>query len=196
MIRSIRNNIRKNRGFTLVELMIVVAIVGILAALAIYGVSKYMKSAKTAEARNSLGQLTKDASAAFNREKMASAVLAGGAATAVSNTLCGTAAAKVPALAAKIKGSKYQSLATEWEAGDASTGWQCLKFSMSEPQYFQYGYTATPSPSTGATGNKFAATAEGDLDADGVLSKFQMDGIIRDQTVVVSPAIAETTPEE
>jgi type IV pilus assembly protein PilA len=196
MIRNIRNKIRKNRGFTLVELMIVVAIVGILAALAIYGVSKYMKSAKTAEARNSLGQLTKDASAAFNREKMAAGVMATNATTAVSNTLCGTAVKTIPDSKAKIKGAKYQSTAAEWNAGDVSTGWQCLRFTMSEPQYFMYGYTATPSPSTGADGDKFTATAQGDLDADGDTSTFQMDGEIRDRMVVVSPTIGETNPDE
>ncbi len=195
MIRNLRRNLRRNRGFTLVELMIVVAIVGILAALAIYGVSKYMKSAKTAEARNSLGQLAKDAAAAYNREKMAPGIMVAGESTGVSNALCAKADKSIPADKAAIEGKKYQSDPEEWNAEDSRIGWQCLKFSMSEPQYFMYSYDSDAT-SEGKEDEYFEAIANGDLDGDGVLSTFKLKGQIKGKQVQLSPAIDETDAEE
>jgi len=49
--------LRKNKGFTLIELMIVVAIIGIMAAIAIPNFLSYLCKSKQSEAKQHLGAI-------------------------------------------------------------------------------------------------------------------------------------------
>jgi type IV pilus assembly protein PilA len=182
----------KERGFTLIELMIVVVIVAVLGALALYGVRQYLKHAKTVEVRSSLGQMAKDAVAAYAREGMKGDVMTGGGSSKAMHNLCTDAAHKVPADIESVRGKKYQSSPSDWMAGNSATaGFVCLRFAVSDPQYYQYDYKGT----AGEAG-AFEALAYGDLDGDLIQSTFSLAGRVSNGVVFVSPNFKEVDPEE
>jgi type IV pilus assembly protein PilA len=186
------------RGFTLVELMIVVAIIGVLAALAIYGVTRYLASAKTSEAKNTIGAIARGAQGAFEREQQAAEMLPDGdTGTQLSHNLCGSSSYSIAGIPA---GRKDQPAASTFETTDvgnsANVGWKCLRFSITDPTYYRYAYSAVriaptdlPSGESAATPSipaglslptggdgQFLAFAEGDLDSDGIIAGFGVPG--------------------
>ncbi len=162
-----------------------------------YGVRKYIANAKTAEARNSLGQIAKDAAAAVEREKGTTALLGAGGTSSLMRMFCRNCAGLWFRWHPQVHAQKYQSTKADWSSStDNTVGWQCLKFSIDEPQYYQYQYTAA---GTDANSGGFTANAFGDLNGDSVESTFSVMGSslgaewLNDLS---SPNVQETDPEE
>src|SRR5438552_5203640 len=184
---------RSRRAFTLIELMIVVAIIGVLSALAIYGVRKYIFNAKTAEVRNAVGQMSKDAKASYERDSTAPAIMAAGTSAGVANNLCMSASLSVPSAKESIAGQKYQSAPSEWSVDvvTPNKGFSCLRFAISDPQYYMYDYAGTA-----GTAGTFVAMGMGDLNGDGVTSTFSLRGEVTGGVVFVAPNFSELRPDE
>ncbi len=158
---------KREDGFTLVELMIVVAIIGVLAALAIYGVARYLKHSKTAEATRNLGSIETGSKNAFQLDTDTSASKDGTG--PFKHVFCPTAAIKPPSTAAAPPpAQKIKAPPADWN----DPAWVCLKFSINEPQFYKYSYTSSGEGVTAA----YTALAEGDLDGNGNTSTFSLVG--------------------
>src|SRR5436309_2586250 len=142
---------RASAGFTLIELMIVVAIIGILAAIAIPNFMRYQAKAKQSEAKVGLGGIFTTATSYFaenNTFTVATAAALGYAPAGsprYSFVYGGVAAANVI-----NTGATYAScLGTTWTGGTA--------------------------PAAGATG--FTAGARGNIDGDATCDEFTINDV-------------------
>jgi type IV pilus assembly protein PilA len=155
------------RGFTLIELMIVVAILGVLSSIAIVSFRKYTRRARTTEAYNMLGMI-RMRQEAYRSEFSQYANVSGSIASMWPATVGVTA--------------------QDWYSG-VPAGWTQLGVRPTGQVYYQYatiaglppavpsvagaapadlGYSTLPSQDAW-----WVAHAKGDLDGDGVQSLFE-----------------------
>jgi hypothetical protein len=146
----------------------------VLSTMAFFGVRKYISNAKTAEARNTLGQIAKD-------------ILSESERTSVPGKPRIVKLVSFPPVPKTVpSGMKVQSKPSDWKA------WAQIKFSLSDPQYFQYEVKAAKD------GQSAEIIARGDLNGDGKTSLFvlQIKREAKKNVLTSAPTIVETNPEE
>jgi type IV pilus assembly protein PilA len=184
----------KKEGFTLIELMIVVAIIGILAAIAIPAFVNYVKRSKTSEAGANLKSLFQGAAAYYEQENWQQGIVAaGGSAAASTHCVVPTASASWSA-----DDEKY---VPDW-TGEAAS-YTALNFAPADPLYFEYHITATAAGlvsgcgMAASTNAVYTFTANGDLDGDNSESTFSLAaGSNPDNALFRAPGIFTADPLE
>jgi prepilin-type N-terminal cleavage/methylation domain-containing protein len=156
-------------GFSLVELMIVVAIIGVLTAIAFPALSKYIRKSRTAEALSHLSKEWAGSLVYYEADHLVGGgtVLTkefpGPAGAWASNRECGC-----------LTGGVCPGANSVWATDPV---WRALAFSFPDPHHYMPGYSSTGLGSTAA----FTAYSKGDTNCNGKLAEFHRSGWISPQ---------------
>jgi len=166
---------KNSKGFTLIELMIVVAILAILSVVAVPAFIKYMRKAKTSEAITMLSNIYKGAAEYYSAPRSAEGT---GLKVACQfpNGDTGNTPVENSCCTSGVGGGTDADTDDRCDVtpGDWDTPiWSALKFQMSDQFYFIYQYVGDTATLADA---EFTTTARGDLDCDGVKSTFERYG--------------------
>jgi type IV pilus assembly protein PilA len=155
------------RGFTLIELMIVVAILGILAAVAIPAFLNYMRKAKTSEATLNIDRVYEGGVTYFEAEHVKRGV------TGLVVQHCLPSSADWTPNA--TPGSQKYDAATTATLFSGNPTWKALDFAMGDNFYYAYQFDniAGTDSITGEEPIAYRAAAMGDLDSDTNTSLFE-----------------------
>jgi len=156
---------RPRAGFTLLELMVVITILGVLSALAVPAFVVYIRRTKASEATGNINNLFKSAAVFYSAERTDQGILA----TTVTSCLVGPTA-----LSPSVPGDDKQKFVV-------TTNFRELGFSIADYVYFGYGISSIGSAGVITCLNGGASTsaiytlyARGDLDGDGIQSRFEL----------------------
>lgn len=131
------------------SIFMIPAAIGMMSALTVFGVRKYVTQSKRAEAKLALAQMTKGIAACAARGQLPES------------------SAWIPAELSAVAGTKYQAAPGEWPSQAA---FACAGFAMTTPQYYRYRWVRAT-----ATSGHFEA--EADLNGDGVVDNALQQGV-------------------